>query len=105
MIQVLPVNDTCVYGTWWDSYPYSTLSVHALHPQYLALRELLADEGQQLPQDLASEVRRTAWRGSGCRGGSEVIRSLDQVLHMYHIVWASCCVARKTVHDNTLRNA
>lgn len=33
LIQVLPVNDTCVYGTWYDSYPYSTLSVHALHPQ------------------------------------------------------------------------
>ncbi|GLC39071.1 4-alpha-glucanotransferase dpe2 [Pleodorina starrii] len=58
MIQVLPVNDTCVYGTWWDSYPYSTLSVHALHPQYLALRELLAEEGQQLPFDLASEVHK-----------------------------------------------
>ncbi|EFJ42152.1 cytosolic 4-alpha-glucanotransferase [Volvox carteri f. nagariensis] len=58
MIQVLPVNDTCVYGTWWDSYPYSTLSVHALHPQYLALRELLAEEGQQLPHDLAAELHK-----------------------------------------------
>lgn len=44
LIQVLPVNDTCVYGNWWDSYPYSTLSVHALHPQYLALRALLDPE-------------------------------------------------------------
>lgn len=26
---------------WWDSYPYSTVSVHALHPQHLALRALL----------------------------------------------------------------
>ncbi|GFR48695.1 hypothetical protein Agub_g10651, partial [Astrephomene gubernaculifera] len=56
LIQLLPVNDTCVYGTWWDSYPYSTLSVHALHPQYLALRELLGEEGQELPHDLASEL-------------------------------------------------
>ena len=37
MVQILPVNDTGVYGTWWDSYPYSSLSVHALHPQYLSL--------------------------------------------------------------------
>ncbi|KXZ50081.1 hypothetical protein GPECTOR_18g59 [Gonium pectorale] len=56
LIQVLPVNDTCVYGTWWDSYPYSSLSVHALHPQYLALRELLAEQGRQLPEDLALEL-------------------------------------------------
>ena len=37
LIQVLPVNDTCVYGTWWDSYPYSTMSVFALHPQVCEL--------------------------------------------------------------------
>ncbi|KAG2427622.1 hypothetical protein HXX76_012273 [Chlamydomonas incerta] len=58
LIQVLPVNDTCVYGTWYDSYPYSTLSVHALHPQYLALRDLLAEEGQELPHDLAAELHK-----------------------------------------------
>ena len=32
LIQLLPVNDTGVYGMWWDSYPYSTVSVFALHP-------------------------------------------------------------------------
>ena len=37
MIQLLPVNDTRVHGTWWDSYPYSSLSVSALHPMYLSL--------------------------------------------------------------------
>ena len=37
MIQLLPVNDTRVHGTWWDSYPYSSLSVFALHPMYLSL--------------------------------------------------------------------
>jgi 4-alpha-glucanotransferase len=40
VLQVLPVNDTCVYGTWWDSYPYSSLSVHALHVMYLRVQEL-----------------------------------------------------------------
>ncbi|KAK9824488.1 hypothetical protein WJX72_010729 [[Myrmecia] bisecta] len=37
MIQLLPVNDTSVYMNWWDSYPYSSLSVFALHPLYLSL--------------------------------------------------------------------
>jgi hypothetical protein len=39
LIQLLPVNDTRVHGMWWDSYPYSSTSVHALHPM---VRRLLA---------------------------------------------------------------
>jgi len=40
MIQVLPVNDTSKNGTWVDSYPYSAISVFALHPLYLCLEDL-----------------------------------------------------------------
>ena len=29
VLQLLPVNDTSIDGTWRDSYPYSTLSVFA----------------------------------------------------------------------------
>lgn len=39
MIQLLPVNDTHVTGTWVDSYPYSAISAFALHPLYLNLEE------------------------------------------------------------------
>ena len=38
-VQLLPVNDTTSSGTWRDSYPYSGISVFALHPIYLDLRE------------------------------------------------------------------
>ena len=31
LIQLLPVNDTSVNMMWWDSYPYSSLSVRPLH--------------------------------------------------------------------------
>lgn len=41
MVQVLPVNDTSVHLDWRDSYPYSSLSVFALHPLYLALDDML----------------------------------------------------------------
>ena len=34
MIQLLPVNDTSLTGTWQDSYPYNSVSVYALHPIY-----------------------------------------------------------------------
>jgi len=37
IIQLLPVNDTTMSGTWEDSYPYNANSTFALHPQYLNL--------------------------------------------------------------------
>lgn len=30
VLQILPINDTSVYKTWWDSYPYSSLSVSSI---------------------------------------------------------------------------
>ena len=40
IIQILPINDTTMTGTWHDSYPYSANSIYALHPQYLRLDEI-----------------------------------------------------------------
>ncbi|MDR1555953.1 MAG: 4-alpha-glucanotransferase [Tannerellaceae bacterium] len=37
LIQVLPVNDTTATCTWTDSYPYSAISIYALHPMYISL--------------------------------------------------------------------
>lgn len=34
-VQLLPINDTTHSHTWRDSYPYSSISVFALHPIYL----------------------------------------------------------------------
>ncbi|MDR0394252.1 MAG: 4-alpha-glucanotransferase [Tannerella sp.] len=34
-IQVLPMNDTTYSHTWKDSYPYSAISIYALHPLYI----------------------------------------------------------------------
>lgn len=46
VLQVLPVNDTTTTHTWTDSYPYSCISIFALHPQYADLNALppIADE-------------------------------------------------------------
>lgn len=46
LIQLLPVNDTTMWHTWLDSYPYRANSVYALHPAYLHLPAVgrLADE-------------------------------------------------------------
>ena len=37
IIQLLPVNDTTMTGTWADSYPYNANSTYALHPQFINL--------------------------------------------------------------------
>ena len=46
VVQLLPVNDTTVHNMWWDSYPYSSVSVFALHPLYLRLQPLVAEAAQ-----------------------------------------------------------
>ncbi|WP_291913743.1 4-alpha-glucanotransferase [Chitinophaga sp. CB10] len=37
LIQLLPVNDTTITGSWTDSYPYAAISSFALHPLYIRL--------------------------------------------------------------------
>ena len=37
VIQILPINDTTMTGTWTDSYPYNANSTFALHPQFVNL--------------------------------------------------------------------
>ena len=49
VLQVLPINDTNITYTWQDSYPYNSISIYALHPQYTDFRQLpaLKDEVQK----------------------------------------------------------
>ena len=39
-LQILPINDTTMTGTWTDSYPYNANSTFALHPMYIRLDRL-----------------------------------------------------------------
>ncbi len=49
VLQILPINDTTITHTWQDSYPYNSISIYALHPQYTDFRQLPAikDEAQR----------------------------------------------------------
>lgn len=40
LLQILPINDTTSTRSWRDSYPYSAISVCALHPAYLRVDEM-----------------------------------------------------------------
>ncbi|KAK6127201.1 hypothetical protein DH2020_039044 [Rehmannia glutinosa] len=55
LVQLLPINDTSVHGMWWDSYPYSSLSVFALHPLYLRVQALT----ENISEDIMQEIQRT----------------------------------------------
>lgn len=54
LVQLLPINDTSVHGMWWDSYPYSSLSVFALHPLYLRVQEL----SESMSSDIKLEIEK-----------------------------------------------
>lgn len=59
ILQVLPINDTTQTHTWTDSYPYSCISVFAIHPQYVDLSALpaLADKKARIAyEQLRSEL-------------------------------------------------
>ena len=57
ILQILPINDTTISHTWADSYPYNSISIYALHPQYTDLRQLppLKDKAKRKHYD---EVRK-----------------------------------------------
>lgn len=57
VIQLLPIYDTTISHTWLDSYPYNSISIYALHPQYVDLRclPLAAD---RLPEGFEEERAR-----------------------------------------------
>ncbi|MFR9578767.1 MAG: 4-alpha-glucanotransferase, partial [Rikenellaceae bacterium] len=57
VIQILPINDTIMGGTWEDSYPYNSNSTIALHPQYLALSEVGVVEAEELRTEFESRAR------------------------------------------------
>ena len=59
ILQILPINDTNMTFTWQDSYPYNSISIYALHPQYTDLRQLPAikdPEKQQAFEQLRQEL-------------------------------------------------
>lgn len=54
LVQLLPINDTSVHRMWWDSYPYSSLSVFALHPLYLRVQAL----SKNIPEEIKKEIEK-----------------------------------------------
>jgi 4-alpha-glucanotransferase len=58
VVQLLPVNDTTLDGSWRDSYPYNANSIFALHPQYLSISSLPPLEDKLLNKNLNEKRKR-----------------------------------------------
>ena len=58
VLQLLPINDTTITHTWTDSYPYSCISIFAIHPQYADLRSLPELDDEEARKETEAECRR-----------------------------------------------
>lgn len=55
VIQILPVYDTTIHHSWLDSYPYNSISIYALHPQYMDLRQLPVIQNKEFLEGFEEE--------------------------------------------------
>lgn len=58
IIQLLPLEDTTLYGDSRDSYPYRPLASTVLNPIYIAVDQLPPLKDQQLEQELRAKAER-----------------------------------------------
>ena len=58
VIQILPVYDTTIHHNWLDSYPYNSISIYALHPQYMDLRQLPVIQNKEFLEGFEEERQR-----------------------------------------------
>lgn len=61
VIQLLPIYDTTQTRTWTDSYPYNSISIYALHPVYIDIRQLTKVDDEQFMHEY--ELRREQLNG------------------------------------------
>lgn len=80
VLQLLPINDTTTSRRWTDSYPYSCISIFALNPIYVDLRQLppLADAKKQAE----FEALRQELNALPAVDYERVIRAKEQYLHL-----------------------
>ena len=82
VLQLLPINDTTTTRRWTDSYPYSCISIFALNPIYVDLRQLppLADAKQQAE----FEALRQELNALPAVDYERVIRAKEQYMHLMY---------------------
>lgn len=94
LVQILPINDTTITKTWTDSYPYRSISIYALHPMYIDLRQVetlkqprLAKKFnelrvklnalEQIDYEAVNETKIAYLRHTYAQSGSQILKSDD----------------------------
>ena len=116
VIQILPVNDTTMTGTWEDSYPYNAISTFALHPQFLRLTDAgveadeeylrLRDELNALPEvdyEQVNRAKQELLRKAFERDGGRTARRRDYRRFLadntrWLLPYAAFCTLRDAFH-------
>lgn len=57
LIQLLPINDTIATHSWIDSYPYAAISAFALHPLYINLAKVAANDHESMIHSLKKKQK------------------------------------------------
>lgn len=101
-VQILPINDTRVHNMWWDSYPYKSVSVFALHPIHLAMDPLFAGAP---PAELATLIQHARRHGE-LLDVVDYEATLDVKMRVARAVFESeqgaQCVARPSIVTHVL---
>lgn len=103
MIQILPINDTTMTGTWHDSYPYNANSTFALHPLYIRLAEVgkLHDKAAQTRFDrIGAELNALPQVDY-----ERVMRAKTECLRMLYKEYGKKCLAGREYKAFARRNA
>ncbi|MEL6135244.1 MAG: 4-alpha-glucanotransferase, partial [Bacteroidota bacterium] len=57
IIQILPINDTVATHTWVDSYPYAAISVFALHPLFMNMKQMGQLKDKKVQAEIEAQAR------------------------------------------------
>jgi len=102
VVQTLPINDTTKTYSWEDSYPYSAISVYALHPLYISLHwlgELKGDENKK-----AFEEKRLKLNALKQVDYEQVCKLKTAYLHLYFEQSGTSYTQSKSYHSFIKKN-
>ena len=97
VIQLLPVNDTTMSGSWEDSYPYNAISIYALHPLYLRLSDVGYLRGEAERQAMEAECQ--ALNALPQMDYEGVMRAKMHYLRLLYSQLGERCMASKSFRD------
>lgn len=80
-VQLLPIYDTTQERTHTDSYPYNAISVHAIHPLYIDLRQLPLADAKKL------ETFKARWQDLNALSALDYVETIKLKEDYLHLLY------------------